>query len=362
MRSQQNSLRFGRLAAAAVVVCVMAGPLHAQPSRDEALAARRAAHRAAVATFLDRKLPDDTRLKAASSMSYPGTETILAFLELGATRTQSDAIRFEALRRVRWGPQYRDTVLKILSDPADGGEELDANLIEDLARKTAFILPLEDQQRIQAVERKLLDDKRAKVRRYAYRALVGNHDTVALSRLVDALRRGRDVPVPIPDAIDMLHDDGSASYIGVLRPYLDHADPNARAGAARALALDPESRRKIIQLATDPASPAVVRENALRGLAREDEGFAKYAIPIVENERESPEVRYAAMHHLTGRMNYATVDPADQVRFAEAVLKIAGDSGLLRTAPGAKTKDAAVRLHEYLKEHFPEIRKFYEKR
>jgi hypothetical protein len=361
MRIQLTFLRLGRLllGVAAVACIVPVHRLHAQTKAAD-VEVSRAAKRASTATFLDRKRSDTERLEAVKNLGYPEAETLVALLAVGADRTQSDTIRWEALRRVHYSDKYLDTVLKILADPQDGGEELDANLIQDLNQKTAFRLPASDQQRIQTVERKLLGDKRDKVRLYAYRALVSNHDQVALNQLVDGLRRGGKAPIPLPDAIALLDDDGSASYIGTLRPYLSHGDPRVQARAARALALDPESRPKIVELAKNPGSPEEVRLNALRGLAREDGGFASYAIPIVENPRESADVRYAAMHDFAGRLNYNKVDPADQVRFAEAVEKLAGDPEL-KSARGTEVKEAARKLHLYLKQAFPEIQKHYEK-
>lgn len=328
------------------------------PANIEAL---RSAKNAAAATFLDRKRPDAERLQAANSFGYPDAKMLDALVALGIDPTQSEAIRWEALRRVHYGEKYLDAVLKILGNPEDGSEELQAHLIQDLSQKTAFSITARDQERIQAVERKLLGDKRDKVRLYAYRALVANHDVVAINQLVDSLRKQQDVPIPLPDAIDLLDEDGSASYIGVLRPYLSHNDPRVQARAARALALDPESRPKIVELAVNAKIPSEIRINALRGLAREDKEFAGYAIRIVENSEENPDIRSAAMHHLAGRLNYHEVAAADQIRFADAVAKLAAEPALLRSEQGAKLTEAARQLHLYLKQTFPEIKKHYEK-
>jgi hypothetical protein len=302
--------------------------------------------------FFDKSRPDAERLRAVQSLGYPDERTKEALFAVGADRTQSDAIRWEALRRLQYGLKYREVVLQILANPNDGGEQLDADLIRDLARKTAFRLPVEDQQRIQSVERVLLSDTRDRVRLEAYRVLVSNHDAVAINRLVDGLRGGVAVPIPLPDAIELLDDDGAVSYISVLRPYLDHKDPRVQARAARALALDPDSRPQIVRLAVNGASPEEVRFNALRGLAREDSGFLEYAIAIVANRQESPEIRKAAMHEIVGRMNYNPVRDEVQVRFAQTVEALAGERG-------AKLQDEARRVLAYLKQAFPAIKKFY---
>jgi len=322
--------------------------------------AYRGAKRAAAATFLDRNRSQKERLDAARKLGYPDAATLPALLAIGTDRTQSDAIRWEALRRLRYDDKYLDAVLRILADPEDGGEEFDASLIEDLSRRTTFRLPVRDAQRIQGVLRKLLSDKRDKVRLYAYRSLVWNHDSLALNLLTESLRRGEGVPIPLPDAIELLDDDGSVNYIVTLRPYLNHNDPHVQARAARALAVDPQSRPKIAELAVSSNTPEEVRLNALRALASEDDQFAIYAIPLVENAQEDPKIRDAAMQNFVGRMNYNRVDPADQIRFAQAVNRLAAEEGP-PTDDARKMRETAKQLHVYLRKAFPEVQKFYEK-
>jgi hypothetical protein len=330
-------------------------------SRDtESVAQKREDKRRATATFLDRSRTQAERLEAAKHLRYPDPETFPKLLAIGADHTESDAIRLEALRRHPFDDEYIDLVLKILGDPQDGDAELDALLLEDLNRRTTFTLPAELRQRIQTAWRKLLNDARGRVRLSAFRVAVANHDPVAVNRLAESLRRGRDIPVPLPDAIELLDLDGAVNHIGALRPYLGHRDSRVRARAARALAVDPESRPRIVQLVRNPATPAEVRRNALRALAREDDRFATYAIPLLENARENPDIRYAAMHAFAGRMNYSKVEPADQVRFAQAVEKLSRDQTLTGDN-AAKIREAARKLLLYLREAFPEIRKHYEK-
>ncbi|HWM26735.1 MAG TPA: hypothetical protein VNP98_18100 [Chthoniobacterales bacterium] len=313
----------------------------------------------ATATFLDSKRPKEERLAAAKDLRYPDEKTFAALLAIGLDRSQDDAIRLEALKHHRYDDKYLDAVLNILRDPDDGGEELDANLVYDLNRRTTFTPPAEIRQRIQEVLRKLLEDTRAEVRLSAYRALVANHDAVAVNLLAESLRTKKDVPVPLPEAIDLLDLDGSINHIAALRPYLNHEDQAVQARAARALAVDAESRAKIIQLAKEPKTPLDVRLQALRALAREDERFAEYALPIVEDAEGDPRVRQAAMQDFAGRMNYNKVEPRIQVRFAEAVEKIAANK-VLRTEDARKLQASAEQLHAYLRKAFPEIQKHYE--
>jgi hypothetical protein len=361
MRDHLKLSPFGRmLLSVAVAACLTpAGPLHAQtaPADPEAVQTTK---RAATATFLDRSQPQEERLAALKDLGYPDDRTFAALFDVGVDRTQSDAIRWEALRRVQYGDRYLDVVLKILEDPKDGSEELDANLIADLSRRTVVTPPAKVRQRVQGVLRKMLDDKRDKVRLYVYRVLVANHDAVALNLLIESLREGQNVPIPLFEAIDLLDLDGSVNHIGTLRPYLHHEDPRVQAKAARALAVDPESRPAIVEMAKSTRTPEEVRLNALRALAREDGQFASYAIPLVADAGEAPAIRFAAMKDFAGRMNYSQVEPADQVRFAQAVEKLASDQSL-RTEDSVKVKDAAQELHSYLRQAFPVIQKLYEK-
>lgn len=354
--------RLGRVLmgiAAAFCLAPAAGLHGQQPADTESVARKREAKRRATATFLDRSRPQAERLEAAKHLRYPEPETLTALLAIGADRTESDAIRLEALRRHRFDGKYIDLVLKILADAQDGGAELDALLLEDLNRRTTFTLPAELRLQIQTAWRKLLNDPRGRVRLAAFRVAVSNHDPVAVNILTESLRRGRDLPIPLVDAIELLDLDGSINHIGTLRPYLGHRDPRVRARAARALAVDPESRPRIAQLARNPATPAEVRRNALRALAREDDRFATYAIPLLENARENPDIRYAAMQTFAGRMNYNKVEAADQIRFAEAVERLANDRSL-SGSNADEIREAARKLHVYLREAFPEIRKHYE--
>ena len=205
----------------------------------------------------------------------------------------------------------------------------------------------------------LMDDPREKVRVHTFRSLIADQDPVAIDRLTESLRNGRDFPVPLPEGIDLLDTDGSVKHSAVLRPYLSHADPAVQGQAARALAVDPQSRPMIIDLAKSSRTPNDVRLHALRGLAREDARFPSYAIELVEDSETDPEIRNAAMHGIAGRMNYHKVDAPTQIRFAQAVGKISEERNLL-TDDGRKVQESAKELHFQLRKSFPEIKKFYE--
>src|SRR4051794_6265359 len=107
-----------------VAACLIpAGLLRAQTKPADPEAAREV-QRTAAATFLDRGRPQEERLAALQNLGYPDDRTITALFSLGIDRTQSDAIRWEALRRLPYDDKYFDAFLKILDDPRDGSEEL----------------------------------------------------------------------------------------------------------------------------------------------------------------------------------------------------------------------------------------------
>lgn len=345
------------LLALSVISSLLAARIEAQPASPD-VAARVALKRSATSTFLDRKQPQETRLAAVKHMGYPDDATIPALLRVATDTKESDAIRLAAFQLDHVSEQHLDAELKVLNEPGNGGADLHAGLIQDISRRVTFRLPEEFQQRIIRAFRKNLTDKRDKVRLFAFRAAVSNHDSVALGMLTESLRRGSGVPIPVAEAIDLLDQDGSQNYIGVLRPYLASSDAHVQAKAALALAVDPESRPQIIRLAESAETPKEVRLNALRALADDDRDFARYAIALVANAKENPDIRYAAMHDFVGRMNYNNISAEDQIRFAQVVEKLASERALTSES-GARTLKAARELLEYLKKAFPAIQKFY---
>jgi hypothetical protein len=209
--------------------------------------------------------------------------------------------------------------------------------------------------------RKRLTDPRGAVRLAAYRALVASHDAVAIDRLVESLRGRSRPPIPLPDAIELLDVDGPAKHIRTVQPYLENPDPAVRAQAARVLAVDPESRPTIVAMALDRETPTTVRLHALRALAREDENFFKYAIRLVQNRQDLPEIRYMAMKSAMSRLNYHEEAAATQIAFAKAVQKLASERGI-QTFDGHDLAAEAKALFAHLNKYFPAIKNFFASR
>lgn len=318
-------------------------------------AALRDVKRRATETFLDSTRPTRERVQAATRLGYPEPPTFVRLLQVGTNRREPDTIRLIALKRSRYDERYFDAVLAIIANPAES-ELLAAGLIEDIARRTTFRQPAELRQRLQSALRDRLSDPRPAVRLWAYRSLVAMHDQVAIDRLVESLRSGANVPIPLPDAIHLLDVDGPEKHIVTVRPYLRHADPAVQAQAARVLAVDPESRPAVVSLTSNPQTASVVRINALRALSREDTGFVEYAVRLMSNSSEVPDVRYAAMKAGAGRLNYHREPAGTQVSFARAVVQLTSQPGIT-TSDRRNVATEAQRLIPHLCRSFPAVRR-----
>lgn len=333
--------------------------IHAQPT-DAEVSALQAAKLQATTTFLDAGQPLAARLKAAEGLGYPDAETFIELLRVGQDRSDENAIRLVALKRYRYDQQYIDTVLGIVADTTES-DDLAAGLIEDISRRTTFRQPAEIRQQLQSALRERLTDSRDAVRLAAYRALVSSHDALAIDQLVQSLRDGGPVPIPLADAIELLDVDGPTKHLVTVRPYLENPDPSVRAQAARVLAVGQDSRQSVVDLAFDSATPREVRLNALRALSREDEQYLTYALRLMANRTEDADVRYAAMEGGMIRLNYHNEPAESQILFAIAVESLSGQSGVVTSQDldvGAEAKKLIVHLRRY----FPAVEKHYARR
>lgn len=312
---------------------------------EAAAAAKRSARKEAIATFLDSSRSKEERLAASNHLGSPEKEILPALLAVGADHGQDDAIRWEALRR-QWpaSDKWLDVVLKILADPKDGGEELHTNLIRAVSSRMPRGMREEVKPRILATFRKIFDDPRENVRIGAFHAAVCNDDSIAMNLVTESLRKGKDFPIPLASLMD-LAARYPGHYVDVLRPYLDHTDPQVQAIAAHSLSVDPKSRPMIVAIIKNPNAPEVVRTRALSGMIHKDPTLADYALPLMEDINENPKVRHAAMMALLGRMNWHKTELAIQSRYAKTLEKIAADQGL--------TAEEARELREDAKKLLP---------
>lgn len=314
---------------------------------------------AATNTFLDKSQNKAARLKAIEGMGYPEKETFARLIALSTDKTEDSDIRLAAVKKHRYDDVYFNTVMALIADPAEP-PALKAGVIKDVGQRTTFRMPAEIRQRLQSTLRGRLDDSAQIVRLAAFRVLVPAHDMVAVDKLVEGLRSGNNI-VPAADGIELLDVDGSGKHLTTIRPFLTHNDPRVQAQAARALANDPQSRGRVVELATNISANSDVRKNALRGLAREDDNFMRYAIAIIVNPRESADMRYEAMKNGMGRMNYQKVADSMQVRFAQAIERVAGGRPA-RTSDGKELTAEAKVLLAHLRRTFPPVGRFFKLR
>jgi len=308
-------------------------------------------------TFFDKARPVNERLNSIKNMGYPEDATFERLISLAKDKTENKDIRLAALKKHQYDEIYFSTALEILNDPAEPAS-LKAGLVKDLGQRTTFRMPSEMRQQLQSALRARLDDPDESVRLAAYRVLVAAHDIVAIDKLVTGLRSGTNVPIPIAEGIELLDVDGSGKHFITLRPFLNHPDPGVQAQASRALASDPQSRNRVVEIATNKNINKDTRKNALRGLARDDENFMDYAIRIILDAQESADIRYEAMKDAMGRINYKNEPDTNQVRFAQAVERVAAGRPA-RTSDGKELTAEAKTLLAYLKKYYPPIGRYY---
>lgn len=308
-------------------------------------------------TFFDKSKSRNDRLNAIKQMGYPEEATFNRLISFAKDKSEDKDIRLAALKTHRYDDAYFNTVLSILSDPTEPAS-LKAGLIRDIGQRTTFTMPAEMRQRLQSGLRARLDDPDQNVRLAAYRVLVSSHDIVAIDKLVESLRQGSNFTIPLEDGIDLLDVDGSSKHLTTLRPFLNNPNPKVQAQASRALANDPQSRKAVVELATNKKTNKETRKNALRGLAREDENFMQYAINIILDVQESADIRYEAMKNGMGRINYQHEPDTVQIRFAQAIERVAGGRPA-RTSDGKELTAEAKLLIAHLQKYFPAIGRFY---
>lgn len=324
-------------------------------AQEADVAALRQAKVEATETFFDTTEDVEERLAAIQRMGYPEPETFDRLLEVATTSTEDDRVRLAAMKRYRYDDRYIGAVLDIIADPAESAM-LASELIYDIARRTTFRQPAEIRQTLQAALRQRLDDPRAAVRLAAYRSLVSSHDMVAIDRIVEGVRNGSP-PIPMADAVELLDVDGPTRHVQTVQPLIEAQDPAVQAQAVRVLAVDPDSRQAVVDLASSRDTARQVRVNALRALSREDPEYFSYALRLMSNRQEDPDVRYAAIKGAMARMNYHQVPPEQQVRFGRTVQNIAGTARGQVTSDGKDLAAEAKQLVAHLRKHFPVIRR-----
>jgi hypothetical protein len=98
----------------------------------------------------------------------------------------------------------------------------------------------------------------------------------------------------------------------------------------------------------------------IESIVRADKNQSPVALKILEDQTESPEVRYACASAYLSQMKRGVIAPLQQVEYAKGVesLKSAkfGD-----TAKDSNLEKAVADLHQQLQEQYPAIRAHYAK-
>lgn len=222
---------------------------------------------------------DDIPFGAAPSEPMP---ELLAAAELPSSReirplarvlkdaAQPDEIRATALRRLTAIDQVTaiDHALEILRGRTDGGAGLDAEAVELLHTQMMFTNEgLARHDEIHTALRNALTDPRRPVRVTAMRMLGPSGDPEAVRLLVESLAQPEKALFQPAETIRALTVAGIESHTAVVRPYLDHSDPEVRAAAVTALLGDPGSQARILQMLADRNETFEVRDAAIVSLA-----------------------------------------------------------------------------------------------
>lgn len=307
----------------------------------------------ALQRFLNTELSPQQRLEHVQMIGSVSNKDFESLLRIASDPNEEDEIRLVAVKRHPLTRRLIDLELSILGDAKNGGSQLNANLISDLALRTRPTIDAETRQRIQAGIKTLLNDSRDTVRLNAFRALVPSNEPTALQLLENGLGNPDVAPVSTTEALALLDRAGSVNHLDVIRPFLNSEDPEVLRLAVQALAVDPVSRPKIVLLLQDQNTPEPIRVASLRRLSRADDDFVSYALELFENEDESTEIRRQVTRAIIGRMNYQSVSADDQVRFAQAVERLSPD-----IAPSVLEGSSPDQFIEHLRLTFPAIKEY----
>jgi hypothetical protein len=123
-------------------------------------------------------------------------------------------------------------------------------------------------------------------------------DPETFELLAGVLRGSSSLDIPKARAIRYLALDNSKDHYKAIRPLLNDPNEEVQAEAVRALGSDLSSRGEIRALARDPKGPTAVRLAAVDVLAAQDPEFPRYAVDLVAQANENPEVRKSCIGYL----------------------------------------------------------------
>jgi tyrosinase len=329
---------------------------------DNLLLVTKAKQRAA-RIFVDPSQPKSKRLEAMDRIGYPDKPSFAALLKVMSNSKETDDIRWEAARRHRFDDIFIDTALKILKNPNDGGEQLNANLIKDLSRRAIF--PFNSKTRKIIIEglRPLLKDPRESIRLNSFRALAPAGDKEAIQLLTEGLKNQKSLPIPLSVAIYFINLAGSRPHLETIRPFLNHKDPRVQVQAVKALAVDSKSRAQIVQRVQSKEVPLNIRMAGLRALSHTDRDFTQYAFKVFGDKSENVTLRFASFKFLICWIKTWVNDRLKLEFFINTLEDIRKNNTFDSTVITLDAKgDRLENVIRSLKEEYPSFSEAYKKR
>lgn len=272
--------------------------------------------------FTDSTKPPQLRVAAAAKLqgSVPPTTasaSLKAVSNVLHDKTQNDAVRVEALHIVRQNADdWRSQSTRLLTNQETTSPQVAVEAIKGLSTALMFtsLNKTEHEEIVQTLE-KSLTDAREPVRLEALRALAPmGHSKAVVPSMVLALQKPENAAFTPAQAIKGLM---SASAVqdnaALVRPFLQHSDPAARAAAIVALATDVASRKPIIQLMTDRAQPEAVRTAAIQALLSGGTNYFDSVLATATDAQESDALRAHAVATLGAALRSLSLVQLQQV-------------------------------------------------
>jgi hypothetical protein len=185
--------------------------------------------------------------------------------------------------------------MSILRDPRDGSGKLRTAVVEMLNTQMMFTTEgMERHHEIHGLLRKALVDPRRPVRVAAMSRLGPTGDPEAVRLLLESLTHPEGALFQPAEAIRTLSLSGLGERASLVRPFLNHPNPDIRSAAVIALLGDAVSQPRILRMITDPAEPFTARDAAIYALARGVSGAAAPVLVLLADQGGDPRLRARA--------------------------------------------------------------------
>jgi HEAT repeat protein len=180
-------------------------------------------------------------------------------------------------------PDAVKAAAKILMDDNDGGESLDVHAVHTLNYLRMFNkLDSQEKKLAHTALQDALNDDRTKVKAAALKVLSGSKSKMAIAKLQAHLRDKTKRVMDLPTTIHLLAGAAGESSYQHLRPFIKHANVDARVAAVTQLGSDKQSTQSITALLQDKNQPYKVRSAAAGSLLYHDKNFAAVALALIK--------------------------------------------------------------------------------